>query len=733
MISPNLSIKSYALSFISLYIMIFIISGFFAFSDIQKLNEDIIKTHYISAQKELAEAINTLLHTQTSITNHFAEREQVKQQIDHLKDFSYWQTHRLFSSKILPDYFYDALVYNKKGDNLNRLSISTLPEKIDPENISPYFTIENGITSLIIISPVVDHVHQHKILGYAATKSKVITPLLRIRQFKQIDGLSIKTNILHKQHIQSNELVNYFDFNIRQDNNIFQFSDQIKKVILRNIIALIFFAMLFYFLLSLFLSRPLRKISTYIDTLNNNPKLQYVSELKVKFHIKELEKISNSLTQYQNNLQIVYSNLDAKNKELWQMAHHDALTGALNRRAFEEQWAKMADLFIESRSNVSLILFDINNFKGINDTYGHPAGDIVLKKIADALQEALRKSENIYRIGGDEFACILQTHNPGDALNIANRCHNNIIKIDFSEQGIKEHVRASIGLAHSNTDDYHSISDLLWQADVAVYSAKKPEQNYVITYSDKIKNISDNVLSNKINRIVFNAIESGEGITIFYQPIINLNNERADYYEALLRIKNNSEIIPPGDIFDLIEARKLDFELDTSIFKKIADDFEQGLIPEKTGVSINVSGPSIINHQVVDHLSIFIPYLSHYKIILEITETSLITQINYASNNIKKLKEMGFLIALDDFGSGYSSISYLSSMPVDIVKFDITLIRQLEDYKQLSIIRHLANMIKETGHLLVAEGIETEELNQIVKELGFNYAQGFLYGKPSPF
>lgn len=733
MFKPNLSIKSYALSFISLYILIFIISGFFASSDIQNLKKDIIKTHYISAQNELIEAINTLVHAHTTITNHFAVWDEVQQQIVNPEYFSYWQTHRLFSSGILPDYFYDALLYDNKGKNLGRLSTSTLPEEIHPDNISPYFIIENSIVSLIIISPIFEPDVQHKKLGYVATKSKVLTPLLSIRQFKQIDELSVKSNVLNKDHIVINELIHHLNFNIRKDNNIFQFSDQLKKVMLRNSIALIIFAILFYFLLSFFLSRPLRKISTYIDTLNNHPEFQYVSELKIRFHIKELEKISQSLTQYQNKLQIVYSNLDEKNKELWQMAHHDALTGALNRRAFEEQWAKIADFFIESRCNVSLILFDINNFKGINDTYGHPVGDIVLKKIADALQNALRKGEKIYRIGGDEFACILQTYKTGDALKIANRCHNNIVKITFSEQGIKEPVRASIGLAHNNTDNYNSISDLLWQADVAVYSAKKREQNYVVTYSDKIKNISDNVLSYKINHIVFNAIESGEGITMFYQPIINLSNETPDYYEALLRIENNSEMIPPAEIFDLVEARKLDFELDTAIFKKIAGDFEQGLIPKKTGVSINVSGPSIINHQIVDILSVFEPYLSHYKIVLEITETSLITQINYATKNIKKLKEMGFLFALDDFGSGYSSISYLSSMPVDIVKFDITLIRQLEDHKQLSIIRHLADMIKETGHLLVAEGIETEALKEIVKELDFNYAQGYLYGKPSPF
>ncbi|MCU7837338.1 MAG: GGDEF and EAL domain-containing protein [gamma proteobacterium symbiont of Taylorina sp.] len=729
----NLSIKSYALGFILVYIIIFIISALIAFSDIQKLNDDITESHYLAGQNELKGAIQSLIHNHTIINKKFSNWDEVHQQTLQPDYFSYWLTHRLFSSGTLPDTFSDALIYDNNGQNLGRLSTTTLPEKINTKNIEPYFIIENSIPFLIIISPIAAQNNHSNKVGYVATKSQVINPLLNIKQFRQINELSVKINHSQQNHIDIEKMINYLDFEIRQDDDIFHFSLQLERVMLRNTIALTLFAVLFYFLLSFFLSRPMRKISSYIDTLNSNPEFQYVPKLNTKFHIQELEKISNSLAQYQNKLQVVYSNLDEKNKELWEMAHHDALTGALNRRAFEEKWAKIADLFADSRCNVSLILFDINNFKGINDTYGHPTGDLVLKKIADALQQALRKGESLFRIGGDEFACILQTYQPEDALKIAQRCHENIVAISFLQLDIKEPVRASIGISHNNISEHNSISELLWQADVAVYSAKRPEQPHVVTYSDKIKNVSDNILSNKLNHIIFDAIDSGKGISMFYQPIVNLDNGEIDYYEALLRIRHQGKIISPGEIFDLVEARKLDFEMDIAIFKQIADDFKQQRIPVNSGVSVNISGPAIINHQIVDILSEFIPYLAHYKIVLEITETSLITQINHAAENIKMLKKLGFLIALDDFGSGYSSISYLSSMPVDIVKFDISLIRQLEDEKQFSIIRHLSKMIKETGHILVAEGIETEELKIIVKKLDFNYVQGFLLGRPAPF
>lgn len=733
MYKKKMSIKSYALSFILFYILVFSLSSTIAYLDIKKLNKDITRANLDSGKAELADAIKQLISNHKAVTDKFSAWDEVRQQLDNPKYYTYWQTHRLFSSGMLPDYFTAAAVYNTNGQALNKLSIITLPNEIALENTKPYFNIMDNTARLIIVSPVVDKESEspNKISGYVATKSKILSQLLKVKQFDQVKVDTIKLQISEKNHIDDNQLINYLQFEVKENTESLMIASQIKQILLKNTAVLISFALIFYFLISHFLSRPLRQVSAYIDTLKDQPELQLSQELNIQFHIHELENVRHSLSQYQKKLQRVYSNLDEKNQELWEMAHHDALTGVLNRRAFEKNWADIDKLFSKSRTQVSMLLFDINQFKSINDSYGHPVGDEVLKKIAFAIQKVLREGEQTYRIGGDEFAAILYNCKPEDAVYIAQRCQIAISKISFAQQGIKEPVRASIGVAHNDINNPASISKLLWQADIAVYSAKKPGQSHIVTYSDKIKNISTTILSSKINNIVFNAIETGNNITMFYQPIINLKDGKAEYYEALLRIKNDNEIISPGKIFPLIEARKLDYELDAVIFKKIAQDLKYGILPARTGVSVNVSGPSIINTSIIEQLSIFVPYLSQYKIILEITETTLITNINHATDNINKLKKLGFLIALDDFGSGYSSISYLSTMPVDIVKFDITLIRQLEDDKQFSIIRHLVKMIAETGHLIVAEGIETEELNEKIKHLGFNYAQGYLYGKPS--
>lgn len=736
----NMSIKSYALSFILLYILIFSLSSIIAFLDVNQLKKDITQANLDSGKNELFDAINKLVNNHKALTDKFSAWDEVRQQLDSPDYYSYWQTHRVLNSGMLPDYFTEAAVYDINGQILDKLSIVTLPDSISPVSTEPYFNIVENTALLIIISPVFDQdqypdkqpENSKKILGYVATKSKILSQLLKVKQFDQVEVNTIKLHLHEKNNIQADQLINYLQFDIKENTETLLVASQIKQILLKNTLILVAFAIIFYFFISYFLSRPLRQISTYIDALNNQPESQLSQKLKIHFHIHELAKVGLSLSHYQKKLQRVYSNLDEKNQELWKMAHHDALTGALNRRAFEEHWENIAQLFSETRCQISLILFDINRFKSINDSYGHPVGDEVLKKFAFAIQKVLRQGEKTYRIGGDEFAVILYNCQPDDAVYIANRCQNAINEMSFAQQGIKEPVRASIGVAHNNTEEHASVSDLLWQADIAVYAAKKPGQSHVVTYSDKIKNISTTILSSKINNIVFNAIETGRNINMFYQPIISLGDEKAEYYEALLRIKNNNEIIPPGTIFQLIEARKLDYELDRVIFQQIVRDLKQGIIPVNKGVSVNVSGPSIINPHIIEQLSIFVPFLIHYKIVLEITETTLITNIDHATENINKLKKLGFLIALDDFGSGYSSIRYLSTMPVDIVKFDITLIRQLEDDKQFSIISHLAKMIRETGHLLVAEGIETEQLKEKIKQLGFNYAQGYIYGKPSP-
>jgi EAL domain-containing protein (putative c-di-GMP-specific phosphodiesterase class I) len=217
-----------------------------------------------------------------------------------------------------------------------------------------------------------------------------------------------------------------------------------------------------------------------------------------------------------------------------------------------------------------------------------------------------------------------------------------------------------------------------------------------------------------------------------YQPVLALTSSQIEYYEALARIRGERGLIMPGSIFPVVELRGLECEFDLAVLERVRRDLEAGRIPAGAGVSLNVSGPGIVNPRVNDKLMQFAPLLKTCKLVLEVTETSLITQIAQASDNLNRLRKQGFLIALDDFGSGYSSLRYLASMPVDLVKFDLSMVRSLEEGgRQAVFVEDLARMIKDAGYQLVAEGIESEAALQQVAALGFSHAQGFHIGRPA--
>jgi EAL domain-containing protein (putative c-di-GMP-specific phosphodiesterase class I) len=254
-----------------------------------------------------------------------------------------------------------------------------------------------------------------------------------------------------------------------------------------------------------------------------------------------------------------------------------------------------------------------------------------------------------------------------------------------------------------------------------------------VLFEDRMAAETQGVFSNWVNTAVYEAVTDGNGLSMFYQPVVTLEpnrQPRLSYYEALLRIRYENEWIMPSNIFPVVEARRLELELDRSVIGKILDDLRAGHITPGSGVSINLSGPTIVHERLCSLLDNFRPFLHDYRIVLEITETALITQLGIAGRNLERLRKAGFQIALDDFGSGYSSLRYLATMPVDIVKFDIALVRGLAQESQRNIVLHLAHMILEAGYTLVAEGIDSDELLDCVRAAGFGYGQGYHFGRP---
>ena len=480
------------------------------------------------------------------------------------------------------------------------------------------------------------------------------------------------------------------------------------------------------------LVKPLRKLSLQIDMMRHgNPVLD--AELAKPMQLEELENVRRSLHHYQQQLRELHGTLENQNKEFHSQARHDVLTRCHNRRAYEEDWAQLKQSVVATPRNIAYLIFDCDRFKTINDTYGHATGDRVLVTIADALVMALRANDRLYRLGGDEFATLLAQTTPAQARQVAQRCQMLIEAASFPELGVAEPVSVSIGIAYSAAENNAQIAALPKQADIAMYSAKQPGHNKIALYNKETDAAADTMFASRESSALYQALASPGMIQMHYQPVVSLETNQVDYYEALARIQWRGELMMPSAFLPVVSSRRLEAEFDLAVLMQIDTDLASGLLPEGCGVSINLSAQSLPRAEIVSQLLELSRYSEAHPLILEITETSLITQMIEARTYLDLLRASHYRIAMDDFGTGYSPMRYLVDLPVDIIKFDISLIKKLEENDRAGrVVADFARMMADAGYDLVAEGVENEVILKRVKALGFFHVQGYLLGRPQP-
>ncbi len=481
-----------------------------------------------------------------------------------------------------------------------------------------------------------------------------------------------------------------------------------------------------------FLVKPLRRLSRQIDLMRNGsaPK---ESEITQPMRVEELEKVRRSLHHYQLQLRELHGTLETQNREFHSQARQDVLTRCHNRRAYEEDWASLKQSLTTNPRNVAYLIFDCDRFKTINDTYGHATGDRVLVTIADALVMALRANDRLYRLGGDEFATLLAQTTPAQARQVAQRCQMLIEAASFAELGVAEPVSVSIGIAYCAAEKNEQVSLLPKQADIAMYSAKQPGHNKIALYNKETDVAADTMFASRESSAVYQALTNPGMIEMHYQPVHALPLCKVDYYEALARIRWQGELIMPEAFLPVVSSRRLEAEFDLAVLMQVDADLASNQLPIGCGVSINLSAQSLLRPEIVSQLMELSRYSERHFLILEITETSLITQIVEARTHLDLLRAANFRIAMDDFGTGYSPLRYLVDLPVDIIKFDISLVKKLRENDRAGrVVADFARMMADAGYDLVAEGVENEVVMTRVRELGFAHVQGYLLGYPQP-
>ncbi|MES9992844.1 MAG: bifunctional diguanylate cyclase/phosphodiesterase [Candidatus Thiodiazotropha sp.] len=725
-----LSFSLFTALFVFLFLILLFTLGNLTYLQFEKLDEKFRIAGEQSAAAEIEFALVEAISLSEEKTRQLAAWEEVRQQLDISTFYSYWYRYRAKNNNFVTAFTLDVAIYDIQGRVLSAIDTSLLPLKIDTKRMGHSIEVRDSIPLIRVVSPVVDQVSGITI-GYLATENHLFTIFNSLSHFNYIERSSINITIADANNLSSQTFLQHIDYRLTGDPYAAAIKPLIKESLLQLAATALILTLFIFPLAAWLLNRPILQLSKQIDRLQSLPHTPVDQEGVKPLFIKELDKIQTSLYAYHNNLSQAHTTLDQKNQELDDLAQHDPLTGVMNRRAFDAYWREVSDVYKHSTNEICLILFDINHFKALNDTYGHHTGDEILIAIAQTIKNILHSREQLFRLSGDEFATILIGIPPRKALQIAKQCHLAITNYPFDKLGVNEPVRISIGLADTSADSYEDINALQWQADVAIHFAKRPGYSSIVHFKPELAENARGLFSSQTHSAVYEAVTRGTGLVMHYQPIVDLEDGRPQYFEALVRIVHDGQLIMPSHIFPLVEARSLDQDLDFHVIEKTVSDLQLGKIPRNTGVSINISAPTIVENELVNRLAAFKPFMDDYKLLIEVTETALITQLQTARKNLEILRNMGFTIALDDFGSGYSSLRYLGAMPVDVVKFDITLTRLVDDRANNLILNHLAKMITESGHLLVAEGIETAQIAEQMTQLGFRYGQGYYFGRPA--
>ncbi len=428
-------------------------------------------------------------------------------------------------------------------------------------------------------------------------------------------------------------------------------------------------------------------------------------------------------------------------------ATHVALTGLINRREYEGHVAALLGSAKNEGHVHALLYLDLDQFKIVNDTCGHGAGDVLLQLLAKLLQTQLRDSDILARLGGDELGVLLPHCPPEQALVIADQIRQAIKDFRFVWDRRSFELGASIGMVEINQDS-KSMTELLIAADQACYMAKDQGRNRVHRYQE-----SDQMLARRHGEMLWisrlkEAFEQHK-FRLFALPIVNLNAPAEQHDEVLIRIDNgNGDLILPGAFIPAAERYDLMCSIDRWVIRAVCHHIRSvrdSLPPAVRFIdshraahalySVNMSGVSLGDVGLHDYiLEQFVEFeIAPEQICFEITETAVIANLPKAQVFMSRLKALGCRFSLDDFGSGLSSFAYLKALPVDYLKIDGIFIR---DIASNAINRAMVKAINEVGHVMgiqtVAEYVEDSSTLDVVRTLGVDYAQGYAVGKLRP-
>ncbi|MFJ3483409.1 EAL domain-containing protein [Pseudomonas sp. NPDC090202] len=428
----------------------------------------------------------------------------------------------------------------------------------------------------------------------------------------------------------------------------------------------------------------------------------------------------------------------ASEQRIHRLAYYDALTHLPNRTLFQDRLHTALQHAERQNAWVVLMFLDLDRFKPINDSLGHAAGDRMLKEMALRLLECVAEDDTVARMGGDEFTLLLQ---PGAtqqaaltrAIHVAEQILASLVK-PFVLEGREFFVTASIGIALSPQDG-HELSQLMKNADTAMYHAKERGKNNFQFYQADMNASALERL--ELESDLRHALEQEE-FTLYYQPQFSGDGKRLTGTEALLRWRHPRRgLVPPGDFIPVLEELGLVVEVGEWVLKEACRQLREWHLAKVRvpKVSVNISARQFSDGQLGMRIANILKEtgLPPACLELELTESILMREVSEAMQILDSLKRLGLSIAVDDFGTGYSSLNYLKQFPIDVLKIDRTFVDGLPSGEQdAQIARAIIAMAHSLNLAVIAEGVETHEQLEFLREHGCDEVQGYLFGRPMP-
>ena len=415
--------------------------------------------------------------------------------------------------------------------------------------------------------------------------------------------------------------------------------------------------------------------------------------------------------------------------EMGRLARHDSLTGLPNRTLFLDRVEQAVARARRQPRQIAVLFLDLDGFKSVNDRFGHAAGDDLLNTVAERLLGCVREGDSVARLGGDEFAVLFEEAGRPEDVQMLSKRLLDALRSEIVIAGHDVVVGTSIGVAIAAAGD--DAAALLRNADMAMYRAKALGKNRYFVYQPSLReeNIKRLELIEALRRGIANDL------VVHYQPVVDLDGERVQGMEALVRWQRGNELVAPDAFISAAEESGLIVELGKRVLAQVVADAP--LLIAAAGrpltLSVNMSAHQLREPAFLDQVRAVVLALGESQLVLEMTETVVVQEDEESGDALRLLRDAGVLLAIDDFGVGFSSIGYLQHLPVGMIKIDRSFTRDIDsDARAAALVEAILLMGSALDLLVVAEGIERRTQVQRLRGSGCSLGQGFLFGRPQP-